>query len=140
MHKTVIKGSYDGWFVTVGIDGEIQMLNPFSKDQISLPPMSTLPSVIAYHPEKHNEEYTITARLYRIGPDFRLVTSKSVMQQSHIKKVIISSSPGIMAMIIYGFCGKLAYCKFGDKEWTGIGTDPKLVIGMLYLTEERSML
>ncbi|KAI4354925.1 hypothetical protein L6164_003748 [Bauhinia variegata] len=97
------------------------MLNPFSKDRISPPPMSTLPNVIAYH----DEEYTITDRLYRIGADYRLVVSKSLLQEGHIKKVIISSSPGIMGMIIYGCCRKLAYCKLGDKEWTGIGTDPK---------------
>ncbi|XP_043702870.1 putative F-box protein At5g55150 [Telopea speciosissima] len=90
-----------GWLITLGLDLEIHLLNPFSRDQIRLPPQPTLPG-----------QYPSI-----VGPEF--------VRRVFIWKVILSSRPTrddddekCVVMVIFSEFKKLAFLRLGDEVWT----------------------
>ncbi|KAK7252976.1 hypothetical protein RIF29_37312 [Crotalaria pallida] len=133
MPDTLFRGSGFGWLISVGLDGLIRMLNPHTKAQFNLPPMSTIPNVVAYNPDVQDEEYTIKRTLPPNLPYATIyTTSKYHIQEMNIKKIIISSPPPLdhkkkqqddfMAIAIYGEHNQLAFCKLGDNKWREFST------------------
>ncbi|KAF7810203.1 putative F-box protein [Senna tora] len=116
---TVFRGSCFGWLITIGLDDTIRMLNPFTKAQIHLPPISALPSVISFDPERHDEEYTLTG-------DFEgLYTYEKWVMQLRIHKIFLSCPPDdknqdfmAVAIAVIEDLIHMCYCRRGDKRWT----------------------
>ncbi|XP_043705358.1 putative F-box protein At5g55150 [Telopea speciosissima] len=107
-----------GWLITLGLDLEINLLNPFSRSrvQIRLPPQPTLP-----------EQYRV-----EVNPEF--------IRRAFIQKAILSSRPSrssaktthssceeeeeddekCVVMAIIGDYMKLAFLRLGDEVWTPV--------------------
>ncbi|KAK7243327.1 hypothetical protein RIF29_38120 [Crotalaria pallida] len=145
MPDTLFRGSGFGWLISVGLDGLIRMSNPHTKAQFDLPPMSTIPNVVAYNPNAQDEEYTIK-RTLPLPPNSTYAAiytaSKYHIQKMNITKIIISSPPpddhekkqqedDFMAIAIYGEHNQLAICKLGDNKWREFSTP-----GVLYILED----
>jgi len=101
----------------IGLDDTIQMINSITREKIQLPPISSLPGIINYQPDKHGEEYTT---IYHHIP-----MDKLYMQSVYVNKIILSSPPGednqdFIVVLFYGFRRYLCYCRPGDKVWTKI--------------------
>ncbi|PIA39821.1 hypothetical protein AQUCO_02600349v1 [Aquilegia coerulea] len=114
-----------GWLVTVHGNGEIQVLHPFSKIVIDLPPIAKLPNVISsYDKEKKELSYTVPLKLGQ--EEFMKEINSDWMRDSYVYKVIMSCSDvnkGIV-MALQGFRRKLAFCRVGkDKKWTIVNGD-----------------
>ncbi|KAK7284473.1 hypothetical protein RJT34_19219 [Clitoria ternatea] len=122
LKNTEIRGSSFGWLICIGIDGRIQAINPFTKSNFDLPPLSTFPSVIKYQPDVQDEEYVL--RYPRLG-----MASSSRDMQRLFEKIIFSCSPNnvkeFMAVAIHGEFERLAFYRFGDDRWTDI--DPTTI-------------
>ncbi|KAL5814146.1 hypothetical protein ACOSQ4_024787 [Xanthoceras sorbifolium] len=90
--------SSKGWLITIDLDWNMSLLNPFSRVQVELPHMKTF----------ENWEDLETRD----------------MQVSFIGKCALSVNPSLgkdyMLMVIYGGIGKLAYFRQGDKVWRTI--------------------
>ncbi|XP_057763187.1 putative F-box protein At5g55150 [Arachis stenosperma] len=123
INDNLIRGSCHGWLITVVISkGAIRMLNPFTKTHMDLPPISTFPDVVRYHPDRHGNEYV---RLDLRDDEIYTLDAIS-FHKYEIQKIVISSPPDsedFMAVAIYGECGQLAVCKLNDKRWTHIPTE-----------------
>ncbi|XP_043705369.1 putative F-box protein At5g55150 [Telopea speciosissima] len=102
-----------GWLITLGLDLEFHLLNPFSREQIRLPPQPTLPR--QYSPN--------------VGPE--------IIRRVFIQKVILSSRPSrsstkttlcedddkCVVMAIFSEYRKLAFLRLGDEVWTPLDSD-----------------
>nr|XP_016441776.1 PREDICTED: F-box protein At2g26160-like [Nicotiana tabacum] len=86
-----------GWLITVGIDGEISLLHPFSGVQIELPHQNT------------TEDYT---------------RNKTQYIWNFIHKAVLSTSPSktsdYLLMVIEGENKYLSFWRPGDLKWTRI--------------------
>ncbi|KAE9611835.1 putative F-box domain-containing protein [Lupinus albus] len=122
-NNILFHGSCFGWLISISIDGVVQMFNPFTNVSYDLPPLSTIPTIVDYHPELKDEEYTIM-RFAFDGSTYTTLESKSSIQKKLLKKIVISSSPSedMMALAVYGEYNRLAWCKFGDTKWTDFFT------------------
>ncbi|KAE9611838.1 hypothetical protein Lal_00011620 [Lupinus albus] len=122
-NNILFHGSCFGWLISISIDGVVQMFNPFTNISYDLPPLSTIPTIVDYHPELTDEEYTIM-RFAFDGSTYTTLESKSSIQKTWLVKIVISSSPSedMMALAIYGEYNRLAWCKFGDTKWTDFFT------------------
>ncbi|KAF7810236.1 ATP-dependent DNA helicase pif1-like [Senna tora] len=114
----LFRGFSYGWLIAIGLDDTIRMMNPFTKAQIHLPPISGLPHVISFNPERHDEEYTME-------DEEGLYTYEKWHVQSHFRKVVLSCPPddenqNFMAVTITNIRDHihLCYCRRGDKTWT----------------------
>ena len=120
LQNTHIRGSSFGWLISVGIDGELRMLNPFTNSHFHLPPLSSFPGVFSYQPDKHGQEYTLTEKYGEIN----VYTIDSIaMQEYYVLKIVLSSSPeeeDFMAVAIYGRYYNLALYRAGDDKWTDV--------------------
>ncbi|TXG50526.1 hypothetical protein EZV62_023050 [Acer yangbiense] len=92
--------SSKGWLITIARDLSMNLLHPFSRDQIKLPHIKSF--------------------------DNRRSLDMSKTYASFIHKVVLSSDPLLtsdsIVMVIHGDKGVLAYSKPGDKAWTTINT------------------
>ncbi|KAK7273068.1 hypothetical protein RIF29_14114 [Crotalaria pallida] len=130
LRNTMVCGSSFGWLTSVGTDGVIQMLNPFTDVQFDLPPMSTIPDIIS----QNGDEYTIKHVRFMDGVNISYISDKHEVKKKHIQKVILSCPPDdnnaiedFMAITIYGKLHRLAFCKFADKTWTDFSVpEPEL--------------
>ncbi|KAF9609744.1 hypothetical protein IFM89_018192 [Coptis chinensis] len=105
-----------GWLVTVNSGGEIQVLHPFSKSVIKLPPVTQLPGVVgSYCTMIRNLVYKVKKKqlIYTI--------SSKRMREIYIDKAVMSRTTGVV-MVIHGFDRKLAFCRIGDKnkKWISV--------------------
>ncbi|XP_019438900.1 PREDICTED: putative F-box protein At5g55150 [Lupinus angustifolius] len=118
-NNILLRGSCFGWLISIRIDGVIQMLNPFTNASYDLPPLSTIPSIVDYHPEFKDQEYTVFFYNYD-GSTYNTLLNRSAVQKLRLKKIVTSSSPceNMLAFGIYGEFNRLAWCKFGDTKWT----------------------
>ncbi|KAF5175106.1 F-box protein [Thalictrum thalictroides] len=94
-------GSPFGWVVTIGLDLQIHLLNPFSHDQIPLPSQPTFP---------HQS---------------RFIKEPEELRRMFVHKFVLSSSPSdesasFVVIAIYSQDLRLAYAKLGDEAWTFI--------------------
>ncbi|XP_059461049.1 F-box protein SKIP23-like [Corylus avellana] len=110
-------GSSNGWLVTLDNSPAILLLNPLTKAQINLPPLSSFPNVVSFDNLEVDNEYAIrdvSGEIYRL--------SLRKMRDSFIKKLVLPSGPvnndNFVAMAILSKTGDLAYCKKGDQSWT----------------------
>ncbi|XP_042485696.1 putative F-box protein At5g55150 [Macadamia integrifolia] len=100
-----------GWLITLGLDLEIHLLNPFSRSRVSirLPSLRTLPN-----------QYSIE-------------TSPEFIRRAFIKKVILSSRPSkritsedhnekCVVMGIFSEFRRLSFMRLGDEVWTHVYT------------------
>ncbi|XP_043721478.1 putative F-box protein At5g55150 [Telopea speciosissima] len=95
--------SSNGWLITLGLDLEIHLLNPFSREQIRLPPQPTLPGQFSYEIEPEH------------------------LRNFFVSKVILSSTPSheeedekCVVMAIISEYNKLAFLRLGDEVWTPV--------------------
>ncbi|KAF6162102.1 hypothetical protein GIB67_008231 [Kingdonia uniflora] len=99
-------GGSHGWLITKGLDLEINVLNPLTRTQIRLPPITAF--LNKFHLE-HFKEYGYSPE------DFRDV---------FINKVVLSSTPSdshdFAVMVIFGRTSNLAFTKSGDESWTDV--------------------
>ncbi|GFZ01345.1 hypothetical protein Acr_14g0009800 [Actinidia rufa] len=87
-----------GWLVTVAQDGDMNLLNPFSRAQVSLPHISTL----NYYTHEEGD----------MGNIFM-----------YVNKAVLSSSPDESSdyvVMVIDKSGWLAFCRSGDETWTTI--------------------
>lgn len=90
-----------GWLVTISESGDMNLLHPLTRVQVSLPPITTL-------------KYYVEDGMFN-----------TFIQ---IQKAVLSSSPSgsskddYVLMIIYEGPGFLGFCRCGDKAWTTIET------------------
>ncbi|XP_022155372.1 F-box protein SKIP23-like [Momordica charantia] len=113
-------GSSKGWLVTLDNGLTLQLLNPLTKSQLQLPPISSFPGIIGYDPNNQGEEYTLLRPMDKIN-----TKSRARVHGEYIRKIVLSSlapSNDFMAVAIYDSSDKLAFTKFGDDKWTAIST------------------
>ncbi|KAF5204054.1 F-box protein skip23 [Thalictrum thalictroides] len=97
-------GSPFGWVVTIGLDLQIHLLNPFSRDQIPLPSQPTFPH------------------------QCRFIKEPEDIRQMFVHKFVLSSTPSdesgqsasFVVIAIYLHDLRLAFAKLGDEAWTSI--------------------
>ncbi|OMO60614.1 hypothetical protein CCACVL1_24009 [Corchorus capsularis] len=102
-------GTPFGWIATYGLDDQIGLFNPLTKDYLSLPPAG------------HN-----------------LKTDDSQSGLDFIYKVFLSStptSPDCIVMVIYSETNKLAFAKPGDQQWTSIES-PEYISDVTYFNRQ----
>ncbi|KAE9590030.1 hypothetical protein Lalb_Chr21g0315221 [Lupinus albus] len=128
-NNILLRGSCFGWLISTSIDGVVQMFNPLTNASYDLPPLSTSPTIVDYHPELKVEEYTII-RFEFDGSTYTTLERRSSIQKIWLIKIVISSSPSedMMVLAIYGEYKCLAWCKFGDTKWTDFFTSEKFKI------------
>ncbi|OIV91430.1 hypothetical protein TanjilG_02048 [Lupinus angustifolius] len=120
---TKIRGSSYGWLICVGIDDTLQMIKPLNpKVHFFLPPLSTIPNVVSYHPNEIDNEYL----LQEFGDDDIYPMGRITLQKClQIHKVILSSPPDdnnqdFMAIVIFSSYSRLAFCRRDDTKWIDI--------------------
>ncbi|KAF5185985.1 hypothetical protein FRX31_024430 [Thalictrum thalictroides] len=119
-HDVVCVGSSHGWLVTVKKDWEMTLLNPFLlvNNQIQLPPATTFEAA---------------------PPDCWSAASYPEYYR-YVKKVVLSSNPSsnpkYVALAIVGEFCQLAFFKPGDKAWTSLDVNYKLVEDIIYYQKQ----
>ncbi|XP_042506563.1 putative F-box protein At5g55150 [Macadamia integrifolia] len=108
-----------GWLITLGLDMEIHLFNPFSRSRvlIRLPPQPTLPN-----------QYDDS-----VSPEY--------VRRIFIRKVILSSRPTLcvgndekcMVMGIFSEYRKLAFLRLGDEVWTPVYTPQGGINDVIYM-------
>lgn len=94
-------GSPFGWLLTVGLDHSVQLLNPFTRRQISLP--SLPPFQYAYgHPKKPTDV-------------FRMLVSQFALSSS-----TLCSRNSCVVMVMYYDHRRVALASSGDEAWTEV--------------------
>jgi hypothetical protein len=116
-------GSSHGWLVTIPVDQheiipsspEICLINPLTGIQVQLPPRSTFPDVVNYHPDKVGEEYCVNT----CWSDMLGNYDTNHVQLNLTNQIVTSSScaENCVAVVIYGELGELAWCMAGDDKW-----------------------
>lgn len=122
-------GSSHGWLVLLDETPEVILLNPLSRAKLFLPPLSSFPNVIAFNYSHIGREYL----LLLLSSGDRYTRNLRQMRDYFIKKVVLSSSPGMdtgfFALAILNQTGDLAYCRNGDNCW-------RLIEGLLSYCED----
>ncbi|RYR06508.1 hypothetical protein Ahy_B05g073837 [Arachis hypogaea] len=134
LQNNKICGSCHGWLIIVLIyEGTIQMLNPFTKVCVDLPPISTLPNVIDIHGDKCTLNF-----------EDRVDTldTISMHKMNVVWKVITNSAPNndryndFMAVIIYGRGIKLAFYKPNNPRWIKFPTNHRSIVDVIFFQEK----
>ncbi|CAL1409263.1 unnamed protein product [Linum trigynum] len=129
-------GSAFGWVFMKEKLPSVMLLNPLSKDQISLPPITAFSDVLGFRPELVGREY-----LYVKQDGLRVAKGKKQVQRRFIIRVSFSGEPAseeCIVMVIRGFddCTTLAFCSPNrDDKWTIIphgGNNPDLPNEILF--------
>lgn len=109
-------GSSFGWLVLIDESPSIFLINPLTRDRITLPPLSSFPNVTNFDFYSIGREYTVRSP----GNDFSFYSLKE-MRDTFIKKVIISHSPyadpNFYAIAILNRHETVGYCKNGYNSW-----------------------
>ncbi|XP_072976293.1 F-box protein SKIP23-like [Typha angustifolia] len=110
-------GSSHGWLLMLDRSPTASLLNPITKNQIPLPPITTLPHIKAFESAKRGMEYIV----YKDG---RIsVASSEHVRYNTIRKAILSSDPAtdpntVVLAVLHGFPPNLAFCRIGDGSWS----------------------
>lgn len=94
-------GSPLGWLVTLGLDLNINLVNPLTRVQIALPPQWTFP----------------------LHHQYPMVLDPEDLRHVSIRKAVISSSPNssdCVVVVIYSEFSRLGFARPGDRAWTPI--------------------
>ncbi|KAK4429453.1 F-box protein SKIP23 [Sesamum alatum] len=115
-HSRRRAGSSRGWLILIDESPSIFLINPLTRDKITLPPLSSFPNVTKFDFYSIGREYTIRSP----ENDYYYCNLKE-MRDSFIKKVILSGSPydesNFFAFAILNRHENLAYCKNGHDSW-----------------------
>ncbi|KAL0314498.1 UNVERIFIED_CONTAM: F-box protein SKIP23 [Sesamum angustifolium] len=115
-HSRRRAGSSHGWLILIDESPSIFLINPLTRDKITLPPLSAFPNVTKFDFYSIGREYTIRSP----ENDYYYCNLKE-MRDSFIKKVILSHSPydesNFFAFSILNRHENLAYCKNGHDSW-----------------------
>ncbi|XP_057796988.1 F-box protein SKIP23-like [Salvia miltiorrhiza] len=115
-HSRRRAGSSFGWLVLIDESPSIFLINPLTRDRISLPPLSSFPNVTNFDFYSIGREYTVRSP----ENDLNFYSLKE-MRDAFIKKVILSHSPydnpNFFAFAILNRHENLAYCKNGHESW-----------------------
>ncbi|KAF8405484.1 hypothetical protein HHK36_010391 [Tetracentron sinense] len=111
-------GSSQGWLVLAEESPAIRLLNPLTRTQIQLPPLSSFPNVLNFSISRIGREYLLLN-----SSGHRYYHNLREMRDLFLKKVILSSSPSsadgdYIVMAILNETGLLAFCRKGDLLWT----------------------
>ncbi|KAL5720037.1 hypothetical protein ACHQM5_012748 [Ranunculus cassubicifolius] len=109
-------GSSGTWLITIDYDGVINLLNPFSRVQCSLPPQSTC--------------YDCEDKHHYNGRQARDILTH---------KVVLFSSPLVgdsIAIAIAGHGRKLSIARIGDASWIGCPTPEYLLDDVVFYKEQ----
>ncbi|KAL5720817.1 hypothetical protein ACHQM5_013449 [Ranunculus cassubicifolius] len=126
MAKRRICGSCrGGWLITLHDNGEIQLLHPFSKAVINLPPITELPGVGGSFVDDDNDlVYDIPTGYGK--EDHRNNIISTCIREFYIFKAVMSSynSRTGIVMAIHGLARHLAFCRPGkDQTWSPLKED-----------------
>ncbi|KAL1808635.1 hypothetical protein ACET3Z_025625 [Daucus carota] len=107
----LIFGTNKGWLLTLGRDLQINLLHPFSRQQIPLPPLNTFPEskIMTVSPV----EPSMLANAFDI-----LIRKVAMSSEPRPKKN--AATPNPIVMVIYGECSFLGYARLGEKSWTNV--------------------
>ncbi|XP_042506386.1 putative F-box protein At5g55150 [Macadamia integrifolia] len=99
-----------GWLITLGLDLEMHLLNPFSRSRVSIrfPPPPGLPN--QYEPG-------IDAEFYR-----RIFIRKVIFSSRPSKRTPCEDEEKCVVMGIFSEWRKLAFLRLGDEAWTPVYT------------------
>ncbi|CAI9767614.1 unnamed protein product [Fraxinus pennsylvanica] len=102
-------GAGYGWLMTIGTDLQINLLHPFSRQQICLPPMLTFPVQYDYNDQFPPQDY------------YYFFVRKIVMSSNPgMKKSSPNYNPDCIVAAIYGENDILAFARLGESVWTNI--------------------
>lgn len=90
-----------GWLVTLGLDLNINLVNPLTRVQIALPPQWTFP----------------------LHHQYPMVLDPEDLRHVSIRKAVISSSPNssdCVVVVIYSEFSRIGFARPGDRAWTPI--------------------
>ncbi|PIA55429.1 hypothetical protein AQUCO_00700014v1 [Aquilegia coerulea] len=112
-------GTPYGWLVTIGVDLNIHLLHPMTREQISLPSQPTFPYQYKVHvPPKELCQYYIKNFALASNP-----SSWGINTSTTTPRTLESSS---LVMAIYGEFRSLAIAYPGDQVWTSVQSPPKV--------------
>ncbi|XP_022890271.1 putative F-box protein At5g55150 [Olea europaea var. sylvestris] len=114
-------GAHYGWLWTIGTDLQINLLHPFSRQQICLPPMLTFPDQYEY-----NEKFTPQEVWY-------FFVSKIAMSSNPCKeKSLHDYNEDCTVVAIYGEFSILAFTKLGGTVWTNISVHSRVYQDIIF--------
>ncbi|CAL1374039.1 unnamed protein product [Linum trigynum] len=119
LDKTTCRGSAFGWVFTLQRTPFMFLLNPLTREQIQLPPITRFPDVLKYRPEKIGHEFL---RLSDSGR--KIAQGKKFFESTFINKMALSADPcaekDFVVMVIRSLDGlRLAFCRpRNDEAWT----------------------
>ncbi|CAL1410586.1 unnamed protein product [Linum trigynum] len=116
LEEATCRGSAFGWLFM--LQRTPVLFNPLSRDQISLPPITTFPEVLDYCLERVGEEY-----LLQSSDGSKVVAGKRYLESIYVQRIAMSAEPTsedcvVMALCIRDQLTRLAFCKPGDDKWT----------------------
>ncbi|KAL3521388.1 hypothetical protein ACH5RR_019537 [Cinchona calisaya] len=114
-------GANYGCFLTLGTDLQINLVNPFTRKQINLPPMLALEEQFNYSDKLRPEDC--------IGMFVRKVALSSNPWDNYDNQQDYSSC---VAAVIYGEFSILAFARLGDKLWTNIRVPARCYDDIIY--------
>ncbi|XP_022890268.1 putative F-box protein At5g55150 [Olea europaea var. sylvestris] len=114
-------GAHYGWLWTIGIDLQINLLHPFSRQQICLPPMLTLPDQYVYDERFMPQEV------------WGVFVAKIVMSSNPLKdKCLHDYNEDCTIVAIYGEYAILVFTKLGDTVWTNISVQSRVYQDIIF--------
>ncbi|CAA2961550.1 Hypothetical predicted protein [Olea europaea subsp. europaea] len=115
------RGAHYGWLWTIGIDLQINLLHPFSRQQICLPLMLTFPD---------QYEYDETFKPQEVWDFFVRKIAMSSNPRKEISSHAYNEDCTIVA--IYGEFAILAFTKLGDTVWTNISVHSRVYQDIIF--------
>ncbi|KAF5740900.1 F-box protein SKIP23-like [Tripterygium wilfordii] len=119
-------GTAHGWMVMVDNSANVLLLNPLTRSQIPLPPITTFPEISEIGEGK-----------YYYPSDMQIeMQSGEFVKKSFLEKVVLSGNPSLakdyVVMAIYGNMQRLAFCKEGDDKWTLLEHEDQTFFDVVY--------
>ncbi|CAI0546194.1 unnamed protein product [Linum tenue] len=118
LKQATCRGSAFGWLFMV--QSVPVLFNPLTGDQISLPPLTTFPDILAHCPERVRGEYLVLASEF---DDQIFVMGKKYVEYNFFDRIAMSAEPNAEGCVLMVICWvldqpRLAFCKPGGDNWT----------------------
>ncbi|KAL3813133.1 hypothetical protein ACJIZ3_014401 [Penstemon smallii] len=105
-----------GWLLTIGYDLQINLLHPFTRQQISMPPLLSFKDQYVYDDDYKPQEV------------INLFVRKAVMSSNPRN----NSNEDCIILAIYGEFRVLAFARPGDEVWTNVKVPSRIYNDVLY--------